>query len=93
MIKGQALADFLAEFYNLLDEEELPQKDAWIACVDGSSTQKRNGAAVVLIGSKGGMIELAIQLRSITTNNEAKYEAVTAGLNMAREVGGKNFEI
>ena len=93
MIKGQALVDFLTEFYNLPNEEELPQEDAWIACVDGSSTWKRSGAGVMLTRFEGEKIESAIQLRFNATNNEAKYEAVIAGLNMAWEVGAKNFEI
>ena len=37
-IKGQVLAYFLVEFCNFPEGKELPQEDAWIAYVDGSST-------------------------------------------------------
>jgi len=35
-IKGQALADFLVEFCNTPESEELPIEDTWVAYVDGS---------------------------------------------------------
>lgn len=92
-IKGQALADFLAEFCNFPEEEELPQEDVWIACVEDSSTRKRREAGVVFTRPEGSKIKTAIQLRFTATNNEAEYEAVIAGLSMARGVGAKNLEI
>jgi ribonuclease HI len=92
LIKGQALADFLAELCNLPDVEELPQEDAWITCVDGSSTRKRSNVGVVLTGPKDLNIESAIQLR-FATNYEVEYEAVIESLSMAQEVGAKKLEI
>jgi ribonuclease HI len=32
-------------------------------------------------------------LNFVTTNNEAEYEAVLAGLSIAREMGAKNVEV
>jgi hypothetical protein len=46
-IKGQALADFLVEFSGFLEEVGILVRDAWVVCVDGSSTWKRSGAGVV----------------------------------------------
>jgi hypothetical protein len=37
-IKGQVLADFLVEFYNIPEAEELPKESTWVVFVDGSST-------------------------------------------------------
>jgi hypothetical protein len=42
-IKGQTLADFLVEFYNIPENEELPKEDTWVAYVDGSLANKRSG--------------------------------------------------
>ena len=43
-IKGQALADFLAEFTNLPKTEETAKDGKWVIYVDGSSTKKNGGA-------------------------------------------------
>ena len=59
-IKGQALADFLAEFCNFPKKEELPQEDGWIAYVDDSSTRKRSGAGIVLTRPEDTKVEIAI---------------------------------
>jgi hypothetical protein len=40
-IKGQVLADFLLEFSNTPESEELPKKETWIAYVDGSSANRK----------------------------------------------------
>jgi hypothetical protein len=53
-IKGQALADFLVEFYNFLDGE------TWAADMDGSATQKRSGTGVVLVSPKEKSFEFVI---------------------------------
>jgi len=45
---------------------------------------------VVLISSKEDRIECMIQLEFHTTNNEAEYEALIAGLDLTRAVGAEN---
>ena len=64
-----------------------------MSCVDKSSTRKYNGAGVIFKGPGGEECEVAIQLKFTTTNNEAEYKAIIAGINMAQEIGVKNLEV
>jgi hypothetical protein len=48
-IKAQVLTDFIVEFSNLPESQEIPDKEAWVAYVDGSSMKSRSGAGVALI--------------------------------------------
>lgn len=43
--------------------------------------------------TKGEKFEFAIKIAFPITNNEAGYEAILAGLGLAREVGAKNLEV
>lgn len=92
-LKGQVLADFMAEFCNFPEEVESPRGETWVAYVDGSSTQKYSGIGVVLKGPTEEECEAAIQLIFTTTNNEAEYKAIITGINMAQEMGLKSLEI
>lgn len=92
-IKGQALVDFLAKFSGFSEDAELLDEETWVACVDGSSNRKRSGAGVVLISLEREQLELAIELAFPTTNNEAEYEAVIAGMTIARELGVRVLEV
>jgi len=92
-IKGQVLADFLLEFSNIPESEELPKEETWIAYVDSSSANRKSVVGVTLASPDGEKFQYAIKLDFITTNNEAKYEAVLDGLSIAREMGAKNVEI
>jgi hypothetical protein len=47
-IKGQVLADFLVEFCNIPEAEELPKESTWIVHVDGSWTRSRSGVGFIL---------------------------------------------
>ena len=42
---------------------------------------------MVLQSPDGDIIKYAIQLQFSTTNNEAKYEAILIGLNLAKTIG------
>ena len=53
IIKGQVLADFLAEFTNIPGNEEVRMERKWVIYVDDSSTKKYRGAEVLLITPKG----------------------------------------
>ena len=64
-----------------------------MAYVDGSSTRKYSGAGVILKGPNREECEVAIQFQFTTTNNEAEYEAIITGKNLALEMGVRNLEI
>jgi hypothetical protein len=92
-IKGQVLADFLVEFCNIPQDEELPKELTWVVFVDGSSAQGRSGVGVLIRNPEGQEFGFAVKLDFVTTNNEAEYEAVIAGLTLSREMGETNVEI
>jgi ribonuclease HI len=91
--KGQALADFLAEFTNMPEIEEPKIEREWVVYIDGSSTKKNGGAGIVLVTPEGEELNGSIRLEFKTTNNEAEYEAVIAGLGLALELGAKSIEV
>ena len=78
-IKGQAIANFIAEFTNEVGQraKEVPQ---WNIHTDRSSNKQASGAGVILLSPKGDKIKCMISLDFPTINNEAEYEALIAGL-------------
>jgi hypothetical protein len=91
--KRQAVADFLVEFNWFLEEVGLPDGEAWVACVDGSFTKMTSGAGVVLINPEGVHLEFVIRLAFPTNINEAEYEAVIVGIEVAGELRVKILEV
>ncbi|KAJ8633335.1 hypothetical protein MRB53_026671 [Persea americana] len=76
-----------AEFVTETEQEQSWRKlldSSWKVFVDGSSTSKRAGAGIVLQSPEGLVIEQALTLSFKASNNEAKYEALIAGLNSAK---------
>ncbi|XP_074347571.1 uncharacterized protein LOC141686435 [Apium graveolens] len=74
-------------------EEDLNLKEYWVLHFDGASKTKYSGAGLVLQSPKGFMIEYALKLDFPTTNNEAEYEALIAGLGLARAVRAMSIKI
>ncbi|CAL2225950.1 unnamed protein product [Prunus armeniaca] len=102
-IKAQALADFVLEFTLTAEKEKMVAKskekeddtsptrlnlpnDLWQLHVDGVSNHKRAGADRTLL-------EQAITLDFYASNNEAEYEALLAGLHLAKELSIKRLVI
>ena len=84
-IKAQVLADFIAKFspsHGELDEVEEVKR--WIVNVDGSSTLYVGGIGVILKSPEGEKLKYAARLQYQTTNNEAEYEALFKGLELAK---------
>ncbi|GKB34016.1 reverse transcriptase domain-containing protein [Tanacetum coccineum] len=102
-VKGQVLADFLSEAPKREKEEsyfrmpEVPLKkddtESWTLFTDGASSPKGSGAGLVLIGPSGIEYTYALRLTFLSTNNEAKYEALLAGLRIARQMSISNIEV
>ena len=78
-IKGQVVADFIPEFTNREDTgaDEYLQ---WSIHTDGSSNRQASGAGIVFLSPEGDKIECMVHLDFPTTNNEAEYEVLVAGL-------------
>lgn len=59
----------------------------WVLSVDGASNLKGNGAGIVLEGAGRILIELSLRFAFKASNNQAEYEALIAGMLLAKEMG------
>ena len=55
--------------------------------MDGASNAKGSGAGAVLISLKGLILEQAVRLSFLASNNEAEYEAFLIELKSAKRLG------
>ena len=100
-IKGQVLADFVAEFTPTSEQKNIGETTSqenspkhsgwWKIYVDGASNAKGSGTGVVIITPDETVIERSIHLDFKTSNNEAEYEAVLARLNLANTLGARHL--
>ncbi|KAJ9553755.1 hypothetical protein OSB04_017800 [Centaurea solstitialis] len=98
-IKSQVLADFVAEFSPGLEPTTcdevvmISDNKPWILYVDGSSNVRGCGLGIVLKSSQGGNIAYSVRCEFKATNNEAEYEALIAGLDIALRLGAKQLHV
>ncbi|XP_022000046.1 uncharacterized protein LOC110897588 [Helianthus annuus] len=103
-MKGQILAAFLAEVpkdeenellkWEALEKEEKEKEDeaVWRLLTDGASSEEGSGAWITSISPEGVKLTYAIRLDFENTNNTAEYEALLAGLRLAKKVKVKHVE-
>src|SRR5664279_3910716 len=84
-LKSQIFADFIAEYFRM----PAALGGRWKLYVDGASSLQGAGAGVSLQGPQGEMLNYALHFQFLVTNNTAEYEALIAGLRLAREVGAR----
>ena len=102
-IKWQVLADFVAEFTDgtMIEEDKALRVMVTSAIVvlplkvytDGAINQKGVGVGVVVITPEKLVMEKSLRLGFLATNNEAEYEALLAGVAMARQLGKDVVEL
>ncbi|XP_024042915.1 uncharacterized protein LOC112099704 [Citrus clementina] len=87
------MADFVAEFTEpevSLDELDMAvvndEDRVWHMSVDGSLGKQGSGAGIVLEGPEGEKISYTVKLEFTAINNQAQYEALIAGLELAKAV-------
>ncbi|XP_056697840.1 uncharacterized protein [Spinacia oleracea] len=88
-IKGQAFADFIAEMARPTFEKNVATR--WTVYVDGSSTQNGCGAGIICQSPEGDKYEYAMRFNFQTSNNEAEYEALLAGIKMCKAAGAQEI--
>ena len=101
-IKGQVLADLVAEFAEAPLESETKAQNMdgksvgsialqeplhWKVYVDGVANQRGFGVGLVLVSPKKFTIEKSLRLGFSATNNEAEYEALLEGMSMVQRMG------
>ncbi|XP_070050797.1 uncharacterized protein [Nicotiana tomentosiformis] len=99
VIKSQILADFVADFTSALIpevEKELmltsgANSGIWTLFMNGASNAKGSGLGIILKPPVGRIIRQSIRIVKLT-NNEADYEAMIAGLELAKSLWAEVIE-
>ena len=94
-MKGQVLANFIAEFTPKNDRKIICNAESrpWKVFVDGASNAMGAGAGIVIITPEGIRLEHSFRLGFKASNNEAEYEAFLARLRAVLHLGAKDVEI
>ncbi|RVW81435.1 hypothetical protein CK203_035147 [Vitis vinifera] len=93
-LKGQVMADFIAE----LPEVRAPDKkwtpdDWWSLHVDGASRSSGSGVELLLKAPTGERLEQSIRLDFPASNNEAEYEVILSGVGLAITLNASKVKI
>ncbi|XP_076931902.1 uncharacterized protein LOC143597220 [Bidens hawaiensis] len=100
-IKGQVLADFITEIPQEKEEEckreiETPEDqtkdEVWNMFTDGASNDEGAGAGLKITNPEGQHFTYTLRLKIKSTNNEAEYEALLAGLRIAKKLWARYLE-
>ena len=107
-IKGQVLADLVAEFAECPEEMDVENHSMgersidvvsvqcpmpWELYVDRVANQRGSGVGLVLVSPKKITIEKSLRLSFLATNNEAEYETLLMGMMMVQKMGGKAVKV
>ena len=95
-IKGQVLADFVAEFTLALRASvvicQLTVK-RWQVYVDGVSKARGSGVGIVMVSPEGLRLEKSLRLGFYASNNKAKYDALIAEFRAVQRLGAEEVEV
>ena len=106
-VKGQVLADLVAEFAECPEEVEMGDKlmderlvgvasiqglPPWELYVDEAVNQRGSRVGLVLVSSEKITIEKSLRLNFSATNNEAEYKALLKGMVMVQKMGRKTVK-
>ena len=94
-MKGQVLADFVAEFSPRSKGEMVCHVESrpWRVFVDGASSATGASAGTVITIPEGIWLEHSFRLGFRASNNEAEYEALLARLRTVLDMGARDVEI
>ena len=107
-VKGQVLADLVAEFAEpplekvvetqgmdgkSVDTISLQEPLFWKVYVDGAANQKGSGVGLVLVSPKKVTIKKSLRLGFLATKKEAEYEALLERMSTIQRMGGKAVEM
>ena len=77
------------ESKNKIKPVETPEPDVisvWVLHIDGASNTQDSGVDHILTNFEGMVIEYALRFNFKDSNNQTEYEALLAGLKIAKEL-------
>ena len=95
-IKGQILADFIMEFTPTASTEATqltPDLPIWRLLVDRAANAQGSGEGLIPTSPDGIDVKYALRFSFQASNNEAEYEAVIVGLNLAHSMEADQLEV
>ena len=95
-VKWQILVDFIMEFTPVESTgatQLAPYLPVWILSIDGAANAQGSSAGLILTSSDGIDTEYALRFSFQASNNEAEYEVVIAGLNLAHLMEADQLEV
>lgn len=91
-MKSQTVVDFIAKLTPLPNSGE-GSSSKWVFNIDESSNEKGSGAGVFRQTPSGDRFAYAVRFDFPASNDKAEYEALIAGLRMARAMGATCLDI
>ena len=95
-VKGQILVDFIMEFTPAKSMEATqlaPDLPIWRLSIDEVANAQGSGAELILTSLDGIETKYTLRFGFQASNNEAEYEAVIAGLNLAHFMEANQLEV
>jgi hypothetical protein len=90
-VKGQALADLIAE--RISTNITTLSVRAWAMYFDGSACEDGCGIGILLVSPQGVTYSFSVRLPAPCTNNLAEYEAVRRGMELLLQAGAEAVEV
>ena len=75
------------------DDDPTDPNNVWSLRIDGSSNVNRSSTGIILESPTGEKISHALRLEFSASNNRAEYEALVAGLRLAKEMRAEHIRI
>ncbi|KAI5353741.1 hypothetical protein L3X38_006635 [Prunus dulcis] len=98
--QAPAATQLITEPNPSLSQDQTPTKNTldltqplWTLFVDGSSNAQGCGAGIVLVSPDKVTLEYALRFKFQASNNEVEYEALLAGLRLAKEMDARQIQI
>ena len=78
------MVDFVLEYSQRPAQHKKPREEEWWTLrVDGASRSSGSRVGLLLQSPTGEQVEQAIRLGFLASNNEAEYEVILSGLDLA----------
>jgi len=89
-IKGHVYAEFVVELFSTATHQDSGDFQC-VLSVDGSSNHQGNGLGIIFEGPDELLIEQALRFTFKASNYQVEYEALVAGMLLAKEMGARAY--